>query len=121
MNLLPHPVLKYDFSPLQFSKRIISFLSFLSILSFSFLSFHSFFFKFVGTSTPKPGCRFENSLSMLTSRFLDLIHEAKDGVLDLNEAAKKLDVQKRRIYDITNVLEGINLIEKNSKNHIQWK
>jgi hypothetical protein len=30
-------------------------------------------------------------------------------------------VQKRRIYDITNVLEGIGLIEKRSKNNIQWK
>ena len=32
-----------------------------------------------------------------------------------------LQVQKRRIYDITNVLEGINLIDKKSKNNIQWK
>ncbi|RDX72235.1 Transcription factor E2FC, partial [Mucuna pruriens] len=31
------------------------------------------------------------------------------------------NVQKRRIYDITNVLEGVGLIEKTSKNHIQWK
>jgi len=29
--------------------------------------------------------------------------------------------QKRRIYDITNVLEGIGLIEKKNKNCIQWK
>ncbi len=29
--------------------------------------------------------------------------------------------QKRRIYGITNVLEGIGLIEKKSKNNIQWK
>jgi len=29
--------------------------------------------------------------------------------------------QKRRIYDITNVLEGIGLIEKRTKNSIQWK
>ena len=29
--------------------------------------------------------------------------------------------QKRRIYDITNVLEGIGLIEKQSKNTIKWK
>lgn len=42
-------------------------------------------------------------------------------VLDLNKAAEFLDVQKRRIYDITNVLEGINLITKKSKNNIQWK
>ena len=29
--------------------------------------------------------------------------------------------QKRRIYDITNVLEGIGLIEKRTKNTIVWK
>jgi transcription factor E2F4/5 len=37
------------------------------------------------------------------------------------QAADTLAVrQKRRIYDITNVLEGIGLIEKKSKNSIQW-
>ena len=30
-------------------------------------------------------------------------------------------MQKRRIYDITNVLEGIGLIEKKSKNNIAWR
>jgi hypothetical protein len=38
----------------------------------------------------------------------------------LNEASAQLSVQKRRIYDITNVLEGIGLIEKRSKNMIAW-
>ena len=42
-------------------------------------------------------------------------------VIDLNKASELLDVQKRRIYDITNVLEGINLIVKKSKNNIKWK
>ena len=32
----------------------------------------------------------------------------------------QLKVQKRRIYDITNVLEGINLIERFKKNHVRW-
>lgn len=32
-----------------------------------------------------------------------------------------MQVQKRRIYDITNVLEGVGLIEKKSKNNIIWK
>ena len=38
------------------------------------------------------------------------------------QAADTLNVkQKRRIYDITNVLEGIGLIEKKNKNCIQWR
>jgi transcription factor E2F3 len=40
--------------------------------------------------------------------------------LDLNYAARALGVQKRRIYDITNVLEGVGLIEKTSKNTVKW-
>ena len=39
----------------------------------------------------------------------------------LNLAGGCTQVQKRRIYDITNVLEGIGLIDKKSKNNIQWK
>jgi len=31
-----------------------------------------------------------------------------------------LEVQKRRIYDITNVLEGVGLLEKTAKNNIKW-
>jgi hypothetical protein len=41
-------------------------------------------------------------------------------VLDLNVAAETLNTQKRRVYDITNVLEGIGLIEKQTKNKIKW-
>uniref|UniRef100_A0A3B3BZF9 E2F transcription factor 5 n=1 Tax=Oryzias melastigma TaxID=30732 RepID=A0A3B3BZF9_ORYME len=38
------------------------------------------------------------------------------------KAADSLAVkQKRRIYDITNVLEGVGLIEKKNKNIIQWR
>ncbi|XP_011494622.1 PREDICTED: transcription factor E2F4-like [Ceratosolen solmsi marchali] len=66
--------------------------------------------------------RYEKSLGLLTTRFVTLLQKAKDGVLDLKVAADLLEVrQKRRIYDITNVLEGIGLIEKKSKNSIQWK
>lgn len=65
--------------------------------------------------------RFDNSLSKLTEEFVKLIHDNREGVVDLNEAADSLRVQKRRIYDITNVLEGIGLIDKKSKSTIQWK
>ncbi len=49
---------------------------------------------------------------MLTKKFVELIKSSPDFTLDLNEAVKQLNVQKRRIYDITNVLEGIgNLLQ----------
>ncbi|XP_066838675.1 transcription factor E2F2 isoform X2 [Anser cygnoides] len=73
--------------------------------------------------TPKsPGekTRYDTSLGLLTKKFIHLLSESADGVLDLNRAAEVLGVQKRRIYDITNVLEGIQLIRKKSKNNIQW-
>lgn len=40
-------------------------------------------------------------------------------VTDTN-SIPQMQVQKRRLYDITNVLEGIHLIKKKSKNNIQW-
>uniref|UniRef100_A0A8C8ARM2 E2F transcription factor 6 n=1 Tax=Otus sunia TaxID=257818 RepID=A0A8C8ARM2_9STRI len=64
--------------------------------------------------------RFDASLVHLTRKFMDLVKTAPDGLLDLNEVATRLGVRKRRVYDITNVLDGINLIQKRSKNLIQW-
>ncbi|XP_047333528.1 transcription factor E2FA-like isoform X2 [Impatiens glandulifera] len=71
--------------------------------------------------TPASSCRYDSSLGLLTRKFLDLMKLAEDGIIDLNQAADTLRVQKRRIYDITNVLEGIGLIEKKLKNRIHWK
>lgn len=65
--------------------------------------------------------RYDTSLGLLTKKFIDLLKESPEGVVDLNIASTKLNVQKRRIYDITNVLEGIGILEKKSKNNIQWK
>lgn len=53
--------------------------------------------------------------------FMYFVTRATQGDVDLNEAAEQLGVQKRRIYDITNVLEGIGLIEKKSKNNVHWR
>ncbi|KAG9473859.1 transcription factor E2F1 [Eleutherodactylus coqui] len=73
-----------------------------------------------GVKSPGERSRYETSLNLTTKRFLELLSKSIDGVVDLNWAAQVLNVQKRRIYDITNVLEGIHLITKKSKNHIQW-
>ncbi len=78
----------------------------------------------ISTSFPyskvDPNSRYDNSLGLLTRKFVKLLRDSDEGILDLNYAAEKLEVQKRRIYDITNVLEGIGLIEKNSKNNVKW-
>ncbi|ONK57126.1 uncharacterized protein A4U43_C10F16880 [Asparagus officinalis] len=71
--------------------------------------------------TPVSNFRYDNSLGFLTKKFINLLKHAQDGILDLNKAVETLEVQKRRIYDITNVLEGIGLIEKKLKNRISWK
>ena len=77
------------------------------------------------TSDLSYASRQDNSLGVLTKKFVSLIQRAENKCIDLNEAVsvsstQELKVQKRRIYDITNVLEGIGLIKKNHKNKIQW-
>ncbi|MBN3279617.1 E2F6 factor, partial [Polyodon spathula] len=64
--------------------------------------------------------RFDASLVHLTKRFMDMLRAAPQGILDLNNVARTLGVRKRRLYDITNVLDGIELVQKRTKNQIQW-
>ncbi|CAB4065638.1 E2F4_5 [Lepeophtheirus salmonis] len=88
----------------------------------SIMEHHHFLHNHNTTTSSDPGSRFEKSLGLLTTRFVNLLQDADEGILDLKVAADALNVkQKRRIYDITNVLEGIGLIEKKNKNCIQWK
>lgn len=51
-----------------------------------------------------------NTLGSLTKKFVRLIREAPQQVIEIDEASELLGIQKRRIYDITNVLEGIGYI-----------
>ncbi|XP_024150939.1 transcription factor E2F4 isoform X2 [Oryzias melastigma] len=62
------------------------------------------------------------SLHFLTTKFVQLLEESENGELDLRHAVSTLAVgKKRRIYDITNVLQGIGLIRKKSKNLVKWQ
>jgi len=65
--------------------------------------------------------RNDTSLGLLTKKFVDVLRKAPSKPVDLNEAAERLAVQKRRIYDITNILEGIGLVEKIARNLIKWR
>ena len=42
------------------------------------------------------------------------------GSMDLNEVGDRFGVSKRRLYDITNILEGIGILKKISMNQIEW-
>jgi E2F/DP family winged-helix DNA-binding domain len=53
---------------------------------------------------------------------IELVRFSKDKLrIDLNEEPHIFNVQMRRIYGITDVLEGIKQIEKIEKNKINWK
>ncbi|XP_031607485.1 transcription factor E2F3 [Oreochromis aureus] len=60
------------------------------------------------------------SLGVLTVRFLELLLMSPDGSIDLREVTKTLQTRRRRVYDITNVLEGFNFIEKQTANKVKW-
>jgi len=62
----------------------------------------------------------ENSLAVVARRFIQRLKSTQDD-LDLNEAADALNISKRRVYDITNVLEGMGLLLKTGKNKVQWE
>lgn len=47
-----------------------------------------------------------NSLDELTRKFLKCVYSSKTDKINLNCVMKKIKAKKRRIYDITNVLEG---------------
>lgn len=59
-------------------------------------------------------------MTHLTKRFVKLLNSNQERVINLNDASQKLSVAKRRIYDITNVLEGIGLLQKTAKNVTKW-
>lgn len=77
-----------------------------------YLAWFLFFFK-LQISSEKT--RYDTSLGLLTKKFIQLLSQSPDGVLDLNKAAEVLKVQKRRIYDITNVLKASTSLRRSLK------
>lgn len=48
----------------------------------------------------------KNSLVDQTIKFIKYIQDLKNKIINLNDAARTLNIKKRRIYDITNIFEG---------------
>lgn len=65
---------------------------------------------------------FRLRLVIVSCHFCKVSYSVRQSKCLTSQAANSLAVkQKRRIYDITNVLEGVGLIEKKNKNIIQWR
>ena len=57
----------------------------------------------------KQKSRASNSLDELTKKFIRCVNNSRNDRVNLNAVMKKIKAKKRRIYDITNVLEGKNI------------
>lgn len=60
--------------------------------------------------------RKEKSLGELCRRFLFLYGTPQRGLLYLDQCTRELGVERRRIYDIINILESFSVIQRCAKN-----
>lgn len=65
--------------------------------------------------------RKEKSLGELCRRFLTIYGKEEKDFLLLDQCTQELNVERRRIYDIINILESFCVIRRQAKNSYQWR
>ena len=60
------------------------------------------------------------SLSLLCERFIGLYSSGYENLISLDEVCSTLGVERRRIYDIVNVLEAVEIVVRKGKNKYAW-
>ncbi|XP_077375555.1 transcription factor E2F8 [Festucalex cinctus] len=77
-----------------------------------------------GDEAEKMLSRKEKSLGLLCHKFLarcpDWPDPAANNEICLDDVATELNVERRRIYDIMNVLESLHMVSRSAKNRYTW-
>ena len=72
------------------------------------------------TSIGNKKSRQTKSLSLLCERFIGLYSSGYENLISLDEVCSTLGVERRRIYDIVNVLEAVEIVVRKGKNKYAW-
>ncbi|XP_029986475.1 transcription factor E2F8 [Sphaeramia orbicularis] len=77
-----------------------------------------------GEESEKMISRKEKSLGLLCHKFLarypDYPNPALNNDICLDDVATELNVERRRIYDVMNVLESLHMVSRSAKNRYTW-
>ena len=66
------------------------------------------------------GTKKSKSLSIITSAFINYMKSQNGKEVELSQVENALNISKRRLYDVINVLAGIGVIERGGKSKIKW-
>lgn len=74
---------------------------------------------------PSPVKRFQhfkgNSLKKICSRILEEYFKYSAFEIKLNDFSVQFNIERRRVYDVINIFEGLDIVQKVSKNIYKWQ